>query len=186
METYASVVAVRPKSAILSRVRALLPPPQGRSFPVRTVTENGYTEDIISAVLALFRTSWRDVAQVAPLLREPTDERTLRAVWQFCRQQITYVLDRPAGTQYIKTPRAILYTGLADCKGLAILQNALLLNLGYAPDFKFAGYVPGGQFTHVYSQCPAGGVRYTLDACLPEFNQEKPPAVARVVAAPRA
>ena len=120
------------------------------------------------------------------MLRQATPELTLRAVWQFARQQITYVLDRPAGTQYIKTPRAIIWTGIADCKGLAILQNALLLNLGFAPYFKFAGYVPGGQFTHVYSQVLLGGRRYTLDACLPEFDQEKTPAVSRLEIAPRA
>lgn len=184
MQLYAAAIT-RPKSPELEAARARLPRPQGRSFPVRTLDEDGYTSDIVAAMLALFRRSWRDVAQVAPLLRQATDELTLRAVWQFARQQITYVLDRPPGTQYIKTPRAIIWTGIADCKGLAILQNALLLNLGFAPEFKFAGYVPGGQFTHVYTQVSAGGQRYTLDACLPQFNQEKTPAVHRLETAPR-
>lgn len=182
---YAAAVT-RPKSRELEAARAVLPAPQGRSFPVRTVMENGYTADIISAMLALFGRSWTDVAKVAAMLQQPTAELTLRAVWQFARQQITYVLDRPAGTQYIKTPRAIIWTGIADCKGLAILQNALLVNLGFSPFFKFAGYVPGGQFTHVYSQVLLNGHRYTLDACLPEFDQEKTPAVSRLEAAPRA
>lgn len=184
MDVYAAAIN-RPQSAELAAARALLPVPQGRSFPVRTLDEDGYTSDIVAAMLALFRRSWRDVAQVAPLLRQATDELTLRAVWQFARKQITYVLDRPPGTQYIKTPRAVLWTGIADCKGLAILQNALLLALGFAPEFKFAGYAPGGQFTHVYSQVSVAGRRYTLDACLPEFNQEKTPAVAQLEPAPR-
>lgn len=185
MDVYAATIT-RPKSRELAAARALMPAPQGRSFPVRTVAENGYTPDIIVAILALFVRSWTDVAQFAPLLRQATPELTLRAVWQFVRQQITYVLDRPAGVQYIKTPRAIIWTGIADCKGLAILQNALLLSLGFQPLFKFAGYVPGGQFTHVYSQVLVNGRRYTLDACLPEFDQEKPPAVSRLEVAPRA
>lgn len=186
MEGLYAATVTRPKSPELEAARAVLPQPQGRSFPVRTVAENGYTSDIVTAMLVLFATSWRDVAKVAPLLLQATPELTFRAVWQFCRRQITYVLDRPAGTQYIKTPRAVLWTGVADCKGLAILQNALLLNLGFAPDFKFAGYVPGGQYTHVYSQVEHNGRRYTLDACLPEFNQEKPPVVSRLEPAPRA
>ncbi len=186
MDLYAATVATRPRSRELEAARAVLPAPQGRSFPVRTVAENGYTADIISAILVLFASSWMDVARVAPMLRQATPELTLRAVWQFVRQQITYVLDRPAGTQYIKTPRAIIWTGVADCKGLAILQNALLLNLGFQPYFKFAGYVPGGQFTHVYSQVLLGGRRYTLDGCLPAFDQEKTPAVSRLEIAPRA
>lgn len=185
MELYAAQIT-RPKSRELEAARAVLPPPQGRSFPIRTVMENGYTSDIIAAILVLFARSWSDVAKVAPMLKQATPELTLRAVWQFARQQITYVLDQPAGTQYIKTPRAIIWTGVADCKGLAILQNALLLNLGFSPFFKFAGYVPKGQFTHVYSQVLLNGRRYTLDACLPVFDQEKTPAVSRLEAAPRA
>ena len=184
MHLYAAAIT-RPNSPELAAARARLPRPQGRSFPVSTIDEDGYTSDIVAAMLALFKRSWRDVAQVAPLLRQPTDELTLRAVWQFARRQITYVLDRPPGTQYIKTPRAVLWTGVADCKGLAILQNALLLALGFAPEFKFAGYAPGGQFTHVYTQLEVAGRRYTLDACLPEFNQEKPPVVSRLYPAPR-
>jgi hypothetical protein len=105
-------------------------------------------------------------------------------VWQFARRQITYVLDRPPGNQYIKTPRAVVATGTADCKGLATLQNALLACLGYRPAYKFAGYVPGGEFTHVYSQvADAAGTVYVLDACLPAFNLEKKPETSRIVPA---
>lgn len=182
-----ALAVVRPDSRELRIARSLLPGAQGRSFtlPVSLTHPDGLTADIVDAVLAQFRRSWRDCAKVAPLLRGHTDEETFRSVWQFARRQITYLLDRPPGNQYIKTPRAVVMSGTADCKGLATLQNSLLACLGYQPAFKFAGYVPAGEFTHVYSQvADAAGTTYTLDACLPVFGMEKKPEISRVIPAP--
>lgn len=179
-----ALAVVRPNSPVLRIARSMLPGAQGRSFHLETAHENGLTSDIVEAVLTQFRRSWTDCRQLAPLLRGRTDEETFRSVWNFGRQQITYLLDRPPGNQYIKTPRAVVATGTADCKGLATLQNALLACLGYRPAFKFAGYVPGGEYTHVYSQvADAAGTLYTLDACLPVFNLEKKPEVSQVIPA---
>jgi hypothetical protein len=181
-----ALAVVRPNSPQLRIARSLLPGAQGRSFalPVSLTHPDGLTSDIVEAVLAQFRRSWRDCARLAPLLRGRTDEETFRSVWQFARQQITYLLDRPPGNQYIKTPRAVLMSGTADCKGLATLQNALLACLGYQPAFKFAGYVPSGQFTHVYSQvADRAGTTYVLDACLPAFGMEKKTETSRVIPA---
>jgi hypothetical protein len=160
-----------------------MPNPQGRSFPMQTAHENGLTRDIINAVVAQLKKAWRDTAALAPSFRAATDEQTLRNVWAFARHQITYVLDQPAGTQWIKTPRAVVSTGFCDCKGLATLQNSILLNLGYKPAFKFVSYVPGGEATHVYTQVDAGGKTYILDACMYDFNIEKPYAGAELVPA---
>ena len=179
-----ALAVVRPDSPVLRVARSLLPPAQGRSFTVQTAKLDGLTSDIVEAVLTQFRRSWADCQRLAPALRGRTDEETFRSVWQFARQQITYLLDRPPGNQYIKTPRAVVATGTADCKGLAILQNALLACLGYRPAFKFAGYVSGGDYTHVYSQvADAAGTMYTLDACLPAFNLEKKPETSRIIPA---
>lgn len=162
-----------PKSPELEAARRLMAPDQGRSFAVAETHANGLTQDIVQAVVQQFRRSWRDTVRLAPHFRKASDEATLRAVWAFARHQVTYVLDYPPGTQWIKTPRAVIMTGFSDCKGLATTVNSILANLGYDPYFKFVSYVPGGEPTHVYTFVEAGGRRYVLDACMHDFNIEK-------------
>lgn len=160
-----------------------MPQPAGRSFPMVTMPGEGYTRDIINAVVAQLKKAWRDTAALAPSFRAGSDEETVRRVWAFARHQITYVLDAPAGNQYIKTPRAVIATGFCDCKGLSILVNSILLNLGYRPAFKFVSYAMGGEATHVYTQVDIKGKTYVLDACMHDFNIEKPYASAELVPA---
>lgn len=176
---------IPPKSRELAFARSLMPADQGRTFTVTETHANGLTQDIVQAVVDQFRRSWRDTARLAPHFQvrdkcngctagvQLAHETTLRAVWAFARHQITYVLDHPPGTQWIKTPRTVIMTGFADCKGLSTLVNSLLANLGYKPYFKFVAYVPGGLVTHVYTFVEAGGKRYVLDACMHDFNIEK-------------
>ena len=174
---------IAPKSEELTAARALMPMPQGRSFVKETVAANGYTVDIIKAITTLFHASYRDTEKLAPQLRGRTPADTFARVWNFARHQITYVLDHPPGYQYIKTPRTIIQTGFCDCKGLSILQNSLLVNLGYKPAFKFVSYVAGGEATHVYTEVTVDGQTYVLDACMYAFNTEKPYSRAQLVPA---
>lgn len=175
---------IPPKSEVLTAARKLVPPPgPNHRSEMRLTDGNGITQDIIDTITAVFRKSYRDTAKLAPQLRGRDAADTFRRVWAFARHQITYVLDNPPGDQFVKTPRMVIVTGFCDCKGLSILVNSLLVNLGYKPSFKYAGYVPGGDVTHVYTQIEEAGQTYILDACMHAFNTEKPYATTKLVPA---
>ncbi|WP_345237733.1 transglutaminase-like domain-containing protein [Hymenobacter saemangeumensis] len=157
----------------LITARGLVAPHTGQ---VRVTHQDGITREIIAEVLAVSAESAGQTAKLAKALEGKTPLESCENVFRFVRKNIGYVLD-PAGKQFIKTPEAVIGTGVSDCKGFAILTNDLLRCLGIRSAFRFVSFSPlSTNVTHVYSVAwpNAGGPLVVLDACLPRFNQEKP------------
>jgi hypothetical protein len=127
---------------------------------------DGNTADIVKSVLAVFESGRDQIAPLANALRGGNRSATIANVYAFVRTQIQYVLDTQK-QQDVKTPARVVLDGYADCKGLSILTNALLAQLGIPCAFRFVAYGPG-EFTHVYSL--AG--KTVLDTCLSEVGKE--------------
>ena len=154
----------------ISKARELVPMPDGQRV---TKNANGVTTDIIASVRQVFAENSQQTAQLAQALTGSSELETARNIFQFVRRNVRYVLD-PPNVQLIRTPADIVHNGTADCKGLAILINSLLANVGIKSAFRFVSFSAFPTVTHVYTLAFIGGKQYILDACLPNFNQEKP------------
>ena len=135
--------------------------------------ENGNTESIIDTVLSDYQKSYEQSNRLAKEFKKHSVLATCEQVYNWVRENIKYVLD-PKGKQYIKTPASVIHQGFADCKGLSILILSILENLGIKAHFRFAGY-KNENVTHVYVRAyDEFDSPIKVDACLPQFNTEKP------------
>lgn len=140
---------------------------------VKEVNADGLTLDILNEVVAETSRSWKQVQDFSKYFRGANVYATAEAVWQYIRENIRYQLD-PLGIQYIKTPARVIADGFADCKGYSILASSLLNCLGIENKLRFVAYNEAKKISHVYVVVFDGSKEILLDACLPQFNTEKP------------
>lgn len=137
------------------------------------VNRNGNTEAIIKEMLLTDARAYQQTKNFAQVLVGPNIEATLLNCWNFTKHNIHYQVDE-LGVQLIKDPAAVWHTRTCDCKGYSLFIRSILKNLGIVSQFKFANYVLGGEFTHVYVIVPKkNGTYTTIDGCMPAFNVEK-------------
>lgn len=135
------------------------------------LNKEGYTPDIIHAMLDIYPKSKSQVKALAQKLKGNTPIDSARNIWNFIKMNIRYQLD-PPGKQLIKEPRRIISDGFSDCKGYSILANSLLSALGIQNKFRFVSYRPG-PVTHVYSVALIDNKEIIIDACMTAFDQQK-------------
>jgi hypothetical protein len=140
---------------------------------VKVVNADGLTLDILNEVVAETSRSWRQVQDFSKHFSQPGVHATAETVWRYIRENIRYQLD-PLGVQYIKTPARVIADGFADCKGYSILASSLLNCLGIENKLRFVAYNEAKKISHVYVVVFDGSKEILLDACLPQFNTEKP------------
>lgn len=100
--------------------------------------------------------------------------KTAADVHQFLRDHIIYKADGYFN-QDVKSPAALLTSGVGDCKSLTLAAAGLCTNLGYAVTIRFVSYDPANNTPgHVYCTVSKNGKTEILDACLPQFNYQKP------------
>lgn len=138
---------------------------------------NGNTSDIIESILATDSVSQNQLKNFAPYLRGKDLYTTLYNIWYFVRKYIPYQVD-PLGYQFVKTPAATWLDATqgkqSDCKAYSIFIANILKNLGIQSAYRFAAYNNHKDYTHVYVIVPTSAGEYILDACMPNFNEEKP------------
>lgn len=101
------------------------------------------------------------------------DYETARNVWTFVKRNVRYRADRP-GLEVVKSPRALITSGVGDCKSFSITEAAILRALGFRNiRYRFASYAPG-DFTHVYVVARIGGRDVVMDAVHTKFDDEVP------------
>ena len=137
---------------------------------------NGNTADIIRTILfADSRVkSFVHPSQVKTLIG-PTEKDTLRNVFLFVRNNLTYQADRP-GLEIVRSPGYLMQTGIGDCKSFSLLIAALLQSLGFKYRYRFTGPTASGPFRHVYIVATTSkGEDVVLDATPPgRFNYNPP------------
>lgn len=170
--------------AIASIARTCIPRGQGRRRLIKRYYD---TNDIVAAIVATAQNGcFADTATFAPFLKGATVPDTLYNVWAFARKYIQYRED-PSSNQWVKTPAQTVTDGYADCKSLSLLILSILKNLNIPASLRFVAWEPGGMYRHVYVVAPKQGNTvangyYTLDACLPTFDTEKPYADQKTLA----
>lgn len=149
---------------------------------VRTMHENGDTQDIINTVLWADKGADKyivpDAARRA-LLVAGDDYATLRNVWEYVRQNVRYRADT-RGHEVVKSPGALFQVGVGDCKSFSVAVAAILRALGY-PNvyYRFTGYRSQGDYTHVYVVVKFSDATIAVDSTYQYFNNEVAPAIQK-------
>lgn len=112
---------------------------------------------------------------IAPQYVRRSMRQTFEELWAWLRDNIRYE-EEGVRKQIIKTPQALLETGVADCKSFASFVGGILdalKRMGKPLDWRyvFAGY---GDTNHVFVEADAGGRTYWIDPVLPAFDQREP------------
>lgn len=148
--------------------------------------EQGDTQDIINTVLYADRYADRYIdAQAArkELLVPGDDYATLRNVWNYVRNNVTYRADT-RGHEIIKSPGALFKVGVGDCKSFSVAVAAILRALGYNNVYyRFTGY-RNGDYTHVYIVVKFSDAVVAVDSTYNRFNSEVVPTIQKDYPAP--
>ena len=140
------------------------------------VLEDGEVSDTIKVIEQVVWKYISDTKKAAELLRQPTLEDTLNAIWQFLYYNIQYQLDK-AGLEELRRPArawADRITGI-DCDCFSIFCSSILTNMGIPHKFRITRYSQE-HWQHIYVIVPKVKDRgyWTIDAVLGRFNYEKP------------
>lgn len=134
----------------------------------------GNTGDIMTEMRETYRLYKLQPVGFERQFYRPTELETCRAVWEYVRGNIFYILD-PPGQQDVKTPARTVADRFGDCKSYSVLIRSLLYCLNIESQFRFVAWYPGEKFKHVYVVALArNGKQYALDACTSYFNFEYP------------
>lgn len=112
---------------------------------------------------------------IAPQYVRRSMRQTFEELWSWLRDNIQYI-EESGKKQIIKTPQALLETGISDCKSFASFVGGILdamKRMGKPLDWRyvFAGY---GDTNHVFVEADSGGKTYWIDPVLPSFDQREP------------
>ena len=107
---------------------------------------------------------------MAQSFKGKTIEETCRNIWQFLKDNITYVAD--TDLQAIQSPDSLLKKLTGDCKSYSVFAASILDNLGIPYFIRFSSNLPNKRMHHVYIVVPAKGKENVLDAVMDEYNNE--------------
>lgn len=100
----------------------------------------------------------------------------VRAVFEWVRDNIRYTQDI-RDVETIKSPDAVIYSGMGDCDDKALLVSTLLETIGFPTRFVAVALNEPGVFEHVYTEVKLGTVWITLDSIMPYPMGWKPSGV---------
>jgi hypothetical protein len=113
--------------------------------------------------------------KIAPQFVRRGMPQTFESLWTWVKDNVRYE-EETEHRQVIKTPGALIETGVGDCKSMASFVGGVLdamkrmgkrLNWRYV----FAGY---GDTNHVFVEADSGGKDYWIDPVLGEFDIREP------------
>lgn len=157
----------------------LLPPFTNSSL---LIEDNQDVPDIIREVLNAHEHFAGDYDAIYQYFTRPTVERTCKALFDFCKENIRYVIEGEEN-QSTRSPAAILAMGYGDCKHYAAFIAGVLcaINRNTGQDIKwsyrFASYdvfnkIPG----HVFVVVKDGPDEIWIDPVLRQYNERYLPA----------
>lgn len=132
---------------------------------------SGDTADIIRTIMYADAHSGVFVSpESANCMRGYDQYETLRNVWTAVRKQIKYRADKP-GHERVKSPGALVASGVGDCKSFSLLIGSILRALNIPFVYRFTSYAPG-DYTHVYVVAHTGMGDVIMDAVHTKFDDE--------------
>ena len=131
----------------------------------------GDNQDIRDLLESLVPRAASQMRKAAPSFRGRNEKETCQNIFNYIRQNFTYVVD--GKEQVIKLPSALLKKSVGDCKSFSLFTAAILENLRIPYSFVYTSYNSDPTPGHVYVQTdgPDGGC--IIDAVYGIFNEEK-------------
>lgn len=151
----------------------LFPPADGKD---KIYIKDGEVRDTIKIIERVVWTFIADTKKLATLLKQPTVEATLEAIWNFLYENIQYKLDQP-GLEQLRRPARSWKDRISgiDCDCFSIFCSSILTNLQIPHKLRITKYSkPHWQHIYVIVDKPEGKGYWTVDAVLGKFNYEKP------------
>jgi len=139
----------------------------------KTVSDfRGDIPELVKEILKTDRISKPYTVELAKNMARDTKGKTYKAIWEWVRNNISYVED--GEPQVVKSPGATWLDRTADCKSMAILVGSILQNLKIPYKYKFAFYDPENPDQgHVYVVAPSDrGKWVAIDPVNPIFLDE--------------
>lgn len=133
--------------------------------------EGAKIEDIVGLILEADRKSGEFIGDVSGLIGK-TDRQTIKNVWSFVRKNVKYREDG-GRLEVIKSPRAAIVSGVADCKSMAVMAAAIVRKMGFPYFYRVVFYDknrPGSG--HIYVVVDTENGRVILDPVDPVFDRE--------------
>lgn len=132
------------------------------------------TGDIIQAILDADQKYSDQYKNISSYFKGYNDEETGRKIFDFLKRHIKYIVESE-DQQLVKSPAAILHTGVSDCKCYSLFGSGILKQLGVNYCFRFASYRsndknPGHVFIVIN---PGTNNEIWLDPVLSYYNYKK-------------
>lgn len=135
--------------------------------------KDGNTMDIVSVILDMDKVSDQYInPEAAKCLIGIDDYETLRNVWAFVKDNISYRADK-SGREVVKSPNALFALRKGDCKSFSIAVVALIRALGFKGiRYRFTSYKATAEISHVYVVCKIGSREVVIDSVWDYFDDE--------------
>jgi hypothetical protein len=150
-----------------------------QTTPLKLVTDNQDTSDIIHAILDKHDSCQGDYDKFSFLFDTGTVPNICGDLFDFCKQNIAYVVEKTKA-QYASSPGTILKRGTGDCKSYALFCGGVLDALRRQGKrinwcFRFASYnLFKKDPYHVFIVVRYQGQDIFLDPVFPSFNYKRP------------
>lgn len=129
----------------------------------------GGINETIKVIRSVTLNNFHQVTSLSNHLKAETLEQSCFNIWHWLKTNIKYDFD-PIGIEAVRTPARTFADRhhQADCEDLSIFAAALLINMGYTPQFKIVAFNGSKEWQHIYTVCG----NMVIDAVLDVFNQE--------------
>lgn len=161
---------------------SLFPKPN-RTDPI--VKTDASVMDTVAMVKKVVKTTLRDTARIAQVLKGRNRKETCANIWQFVYDHIRYTRDKP-GVEQVRRPArswADRFAGV-DCDCYTTFISSILTNLRIPHTLRITEYASKGYFQHIYpivpldgksiSASPGRGSYLVLDCVKDAFDDEEP------------
>ena len=133
---------------------------------------DGTNSDIIKVLEKNFPEAARQTRQFSKRFDAPTIEQVAENIWNFLKENVTYVSDG-SEHQKIRLPARLIHDKVGDCKSFALFAAA---NLSHYTEvgFRYSSYRKDPTPTHVYAIAKdEDGNTIIIDGVWHTFNDEK-------------
>lgn len=136
--------------------------------------EGAKIPDIVGLIMQADKKSGQFIGDVSGLLGR-TEKETLKNVWAFVRSNVRYKEDG-GRVEVVKSPRAAIITGYADCKSMAVMTGAILKKMGLPYFYRVVFYEKNRPNSgHIYVVAKTNdGEKVVVDPVDSVFNRETP------------
>jgi hypothetical protein len=146
-----------------------LPPYRGKQ---KILVHNQSTKNIIDELIKAHHLYVNDYKKIAKYFEGKNDLETAKNVFNFLKKNVKYVVDSEEN-QKIKSPGAIIKTGVCDCKCYSLFIGGILGAMKIPFVYRFASYNNSKNPGHVFIVMYYYTKEIFIDPVLEKFNEKK-------------